>query len=72
MYMAQTDSDNPHYVLDMAKAYADRGIPFEVHLFKGGPHGGGLFDGEHEDSPQFPHTAHWAELAVEWFMLYEF
>lgn len=67
MFMAQTDSDDPVNLLDMGRAYYERGIPFEVHLFHGGPHGGGLYDGKHEDSPLFPHTAHWAELAAEWF-----
>ena len=72
MFLAQTDADYPGNVLDMGKAYLERGVPFEVHLFHGGPHGGGLYDGKHEDAPAFPHTAHWAELAAEWFVMQGF
>lgn len=71
MFMAQTDGDDPHHVLHMALAYADRGIPHEYHLFHGGPHGGGLYNGA-DDTPDFPHTAHWIELATEWFKLMGF
>lgn len=69
MFMAQTDADDPHNVLLFGMAYADRGIPFEAHTFSGGPHGGALYDGSDEDTPNFPHTAHWIELAAEWFKL---
>ena len=72
MYMAQTDEDNPVSILDMGRAYYERGVPFEIHLFHGGPHGCALFDGKHENSPYFPHTAHWAELASEWFVMQGF
>ncbi len=72
MFMAQTDADYPGNILDMGRAYLDRGVPFEVHLFHGGPHGGGLYDGKHEDAPDFPHTAHWAKLAAEWFVMQDF
>ena len=67
MFLAQTDADYPGNILDMGRAYLERGVPFEVHLFHGGPHGGGLYDGKHEDAPDFHHTAHWAQLAAEWF-----
>ncbi len=72
LFMAQTDADDPHHVLQMALAYADRGIPHECHLFHGGPHGGALFDGRDEDTPEFPHTAHWITLASEWFVMMGF
>lgn len=71
-FLAQTDEDDPRNVLEMAGAFRNRGVPAEVHIFKGGPHGGALFDGKHEDSPNFPHTAHWAELAAEWFAMQGF
>ena len=71
MFMAQTDGDDPHHVLYMALAYADRGIPHEYHLFHGGPHGGGLYNGM-DDTPNFPHTAHWITLMIEWFKLMGF
>lgn len=72
MFIAETDADNPDSPLSMAKAYKDRGIPFEIHIFHGGPHGGGLFNGKNEDSPLFPHTAHWMGLCCEWFKMYGF
>lgn len=68
-FLAQTDADDPGNILSVAQAYYQRGIEFELHLFHGGPHGGGLYDGADKDSPAFPHTAHWAELAVEWFSM---
>lgn len=40
--MAQTD-DDPHIVLEMALAYAERGIRLEYHMFHGGPHVDGLY-----------------------------
>ena len=49
----------------LACILADRGIPFEVHTFHGGRHGQGLYDGSY-GMENVPHTAHWAELAVEW------
>lgn len=65
-FLFQTHQDDPRSVLIMGKELADRGIPFEIHTFQNGPHGGGLYDGKSEDSPYFPHTAKWAHLAVEW------
>jgi hypothetical protein len=47
------------------KELADRGIPFEVHTFANGPHGGGLYNGK-DETPDFPRTARWADLAVGW------
>lgn len=67
IFMAQTDEDDPKLVASMALAYLERGIPCEYHLFHGGPHGGGLYDGRDENAPDFPHTAHWMELCCEWF-----
>lgn len=67
IFMAQTDEDDPMLVLNMARAYLERGIRCEYHLFHGGPHGGGLFDGSDENTPLVPHTAHWMELCCEWF-----
>ena len=64
-FIFQTNDDDPRYAMNFGSALADRGIPFEVHTFSGGRHGQGLYDGSygHEN---IPHTAHWAELAVEW------
>jgi|GEM_PF-291215 len=65
-FMFQTAADHPHGMLTMAAELSSRGIPFVMHLFKDGPHGGGLYDGENEDSPAIPHTAKWPELAADW------
>lgn len=65
-FMFQTAADHPTGMLTMATELSGRGIPFVMHLFRDGPHGGGLYNGESEDSPDFPHTAKWAELAADW------
>lgn len=72
IFLAQTDADDPKNLLDMAAAYTALGVQNEFHLFHGGPHGGALYDGSGEDTPNFPHTAHWFELACEWFALQGF
>lgn len=66
MFMAGTDADDPAFLLKMGHAWAERGIPFELHFFKGGPHGAGLYNGK-DETPDIPHTAHWFELCAEWF-----
>ena len=40
----------------------------ELSLIEGGPHGGGMYDGKDEKHNDFPHTAHWSELAKEWLL----
>ena len=64
-FFAQTDDDDPLFILDMAKAWRLRGIPCEVHLFRGGGHGGGLYDGN-DGAEENIHAAHWFELCCEW------
>lgn len=71
-FLFQTHKDDPHGTLAFAQACADRGIEFEIHAFREGPHGGGLYNGADEDSPSFPHTARWPELAAEWLRDYGF
>jgi len=71
-FLFQTHKDDPHGTVAFAQACADRGIEFEIHAFREGPHGGGLYNGGDEDSPNFPHTARWAELAAEWLHDYGF
>lgn len=66
MFMAGTDADDPGFLLKMGQAWAERGVPFELHFFKGGPHGAGLYNGQ-DNTPDIPHTAHWFELCAEWF-----
>lgn len=65
LFMAQTDDDDPAFILDMGRAWQERGIPFEMHLFHGGSHGGGLYDGK-EGAEENIHAAHWFELCCEW------
>jgi len=65
-FIFQTHKDDPRFAMTFGKALADFGIPFEVHTFTNGGHGGGLYDGGVEDAPLQPHTARWAELAAEW------
>lgn len=64
-FIFQTHEDDPRNALLFALELAHRGIPYEVHTFAAGPHGGALYNGE-EETPDFPHTARWAGLAAEW------
>jgi acetyl esterase/lipase len=65
-FIFQTHLDDPRFAMNFGKALADYGIPFEVHTFANGGHGGGLYDGGCEHAPLQRHTARWADLAVEW------
>ena len=65
-FIFQTHKDDPRFAMAFGKTLADYGVPFEVHTFAGGGHGGGLYDGGVEDAPLFPHTSRWAGLAAEW------
>ena len=62
----QTHADDPRHALNFCYELACNGGPYELYTFEEGPHGGALYDGKHEDSPYFPHTARWASLALEW------
>ena len=57
--------DDPRTITGFAGALANFGIPFALHLFHSGNHGGGLYDGQYEVEDN-PHTAKWAELACDW------
>lgn len=65
VFLFQTHEDDPRCALMFALELAHRGIPYEVHTFAEGRHGGALYDGRN-DTPDIPHTARWAELAGEW------
>lgn len=65
-FMFQTAADHTHGMLTMAAELSGRGIPYVMHLFRDGPHGGALYNGGSGDTPYFPHTAKWAELATDW------
>ena len=66
MFVFQTHKDDPRYALLFCYELACHGVPYEIHTFEEGPHGGGLYDGKTEDSPLFEHTAQWAMLASSW------
>ncbi|MBO5909585.1 MAG: alpha/beta hydrolase, partial [Clostridia bacterium] len=57
----------------LANAYSEKGIPFELHIFKEAPHGMALSNKitgkcqKHNNS----HNAKWVELAAEWMEAYE-
>jgi hypothetical protein len=44
---------------------AVHGVPYEIHTFEDGPHGGGLYNGK-DETPDLPHTAMWAAIAADW------
>ena len=53
----------------LANAYAEKKIPFEMHIFKSAPHGMALSNKitagncvAHDN----PHNAKWVQLAAEW------
>lgn len=48
----------------LAEALEQNGVPFELHLFAGGPHGASTCTAE-VNNP-IPHNAHWLELCLEW------
>lgn len=54
--------------LSYATALAKTTVPYELHVFKHGPHGLALANGQtawKADARQ-PHAAHWLTLALEW------
>ena len=65
-FVTQTCWDDPRGSLRLGLQLANRGIVSEVHTFEEGPHGGGLYNGQDEDSPHYPHTMLWAEVAADW------
>lgn len=64
-FLMETLFDDPRTVTSFAEALASQGIPFALHIFHSGGHGGGLYDGKNEVE-DCPHTAKWAELAADW------
>lgn len=71
-FIMQTANDDPRGSMYLGIELANRGIPFEVHTFESGPHGGALYDGSDEDTPYFPHTAMWAPIAADWLKMHGF
>ncbi|MBE5762439.1 MAG: hypothetical protein E7334_10685 [Clostridiales bacterium] len=64
-FIFQTTADDPRFGLELSMGLARNGIPFELHIFEGGRHGGGLYDGVSE-APDFPRTALWLPMAASW------
>ncbi|MBQ7838996.1 MAG: alpha/beta hydrolase [Lachnospiraceae bacterium] len=71
-FIMQTANDDPRGSMYLGIELANRGIPFEVHTFESGPHGGALYDGQDEDTPYYPHTAMWAPIAADWLKMHGF
>lgn len=65
MFVFQTHKDDPRHALQFCYQLACYGVPYEIHTFEEGPHGGGLYNGK-DNTPDIPHTARWAMLAAEW------
>ena len=67
MFVFQTHGDDPRIALNFCMELAVHGVPFEIHTFEEGPHGGALFNGK-DETPDVPHTALWAEIAADWLI----
>ena len=55
--------------LDLARAYHEAGVPFELHVFPKGPHGVALANAITEvGNPAFrrPEMEGWVDMAVTW------
>lgn len=58
--------------LRLAAAYSAAGVPFELHVFERGAHGGSLFTDEVYDDGDVrisEHNANWLSLALDWLRL---
>ena len=71
-FIVQTAKDDTRGSMYLGIELANRGIPFEVHTFESGPHGGALYNGADEDTPYFPHTSMWASIAADWLKMHGF
>ena len=67
MFIFQTHGDDPRIALNFCMELAVHGVPYEIHTFEDGPHGGGLYNGK-DETPDVPHTAMWAEIAADWLL----
>lgn len=63
--MRASRMEDPRHALQFCYQLACYGVPYEIHTFEEGPHGGGLYNGK-DNTPDIPHTARWAMLAAEW------
>ena len=67
MFIFQTHGDDPRIGLTFCLELAMHGVPYEIHTFENGPHGGGLYNGK-DETPDEPHTAMWAPIAADWLI----
>ena len=67
MFVFQTHGDDPRIALNFCMELANHGVPYEIHTFEDGPHGGGLYNGK-DETPDVPHTAMWAQIAADWLL----
>ena len=67
MFVFQTHGDDPRIALGFCMELAVHGVPYEIHTFEDGPHGGGLYNGK-DETPDEPHTALWAPIAADWLL----
>ena len=67
MFVFQTHGDDPRIALNFCMELAVHGVPYEIHTFEEGPHGGALYNGR-DDTPDIPHTAMWADIAADWLL----
>lgn len=68
MFVFQTHEDDPRIGLNFCIELANFGIPFEIHTFERGAHGGALYNGK-DETPDEPHTALWAPVAADWLLM---
>lgn len=67
MFVFQTHGDDPRIALNFCMELAVHGVPYEIHTFEDGPHGGGMYNGL-EETPDEPHTALWPMIAADWLL----
>ena len=67
MFVFQTHADDPRIALNFCMELAVHGVPYEIHTFEEGNHGGALYNGK-DGTPDVPHTALWAGIAADWLL----
>lgn len=67
MFVFQTHEDDPRIALNFCYELAVHGVPYEIHIFESGIHGGGLYNGR-DETPDVLHTAMWADIAADWLL----
>ena len=68
MFVFQTHEDDPRIGLNFCMQLANFGVPYEIHTFERGYHGGALYNGR-DETPDEKHTALWAPVAADWLRM---